>query len=108
VIITVTDETIRSYFIDSSARHPDITDAVAGKNTHGYPTSFLNIMGHDAIAYLSGRQDYKKNPVEVYRAMEIALGVDLLTSGYPKILFQWEIRVLKTPVTTPLPEPGKS
>lgn len=40
-------------------------------------------MGHDAIAHLSGRDDYKKNPTEVYRAMQAALGAEFIDQWIP-------------------------
>ncbi len=77
-----TDGEIRALFEAQSARHAEVTAAIAGENLSGYPTAGVHILEHSELNRLAARNgmkdaDYEKNPVEVYRRAKREIGVSM-------------------------------
>lgn len=80
----IDDAKIRALFTERQAAHPRVVDAIAGERQNGYPIWMLNIMQHDQLERIAGLDGYKKQPVEVYRAAQLAAGVDFIDQWIPQ------------------------
>ncbi len=60
-------------------------DTILQKPTQGIPSWLIHIMQHDTIERLAGREpgSYRKNPDEIYMAMQHAVGTCLLDQYIP-------------------------
>lgn len=75
----ISDEEIRSLFSAQAARHTEMTAAIYGENISGYPTVAMNLMEHRELERMAARTgmadpQYKKNPRQVYKAAQMAMG----------------------------------
>ncbi|MGQ9454313.1 MAG: uroporphyrinogen decarboxylase family protein [Armatimonadota bacterium] len=61
-------------------------DTIYQKPVRGIPSWFLNIMEHSIIERLAGVSpgEYARNPVEVYRRMQVAIGTCLMDQWIPE------------------------
>ncbi len=61
-------------------------DTIYQRPTQGIPSWLLNIMEHSIIERLAGVQpgEYARNPVDVYRAMQVAIGTCLMDQWIPE------------------------
>ena len=78
------DQQIRDLFDRCQSEQDQVSNAILGEEVQGYPVCMLNIMEHSILERVAGKQGYKSDPVNVYRAAIENAAVNMVDQWIPE------------------------
>lgn len=84
MVTKVCDQKIRDLFDARQSEQSQVSNAILGAETQGYPVCMLNIMEHAVLEHIAGKQGYKNDPINVYRAAIENAGANMVDQWIPE------------------------